>query len=166
MKYMLTPNVWFHSLKIQTALIPWRRKLRKSVNFYWIIEGVYIKVVNLCIALSPCFPFPYRHITIEMLTPSPCEKYLATFWTFILSHIHGRLQEIPNILILSSSKCLWIHFHQQSPHLRKNHFKLARLRRPKAACSLSYVETRHNTNIAILLKTGHTEGRGGHIWEG
>jgi hypothetical protein len=36
--------------------------------------------------------------------------------------------------------------------------KLARLRRPKAACSLSYVEYRLNTNEAILWNTGQTMG--------
>jgi hypothetical protein len=37
--------------------------------------------------------------------------------------------------------------------------KLARLRRPKAMCSLSYVKNRTNTNAAILRNTGHTKGR-------
>jgi hypothetical protein len=37
--------------------------------------------------------------------------------------------------------------------------KLARLRRPKATCSLLYVEYRPNTNIAILWHTGHHKGR-------
>jgi hypothetical protein len=42
--------------------------------------------------------------------------------------------------------------------------KLARFRRPKAPCFLSYVEYRPNKNTAILWKTDHT--RGGHIKEG
>jgi hypothetical protein len=37
--------------------------------------------------------------------------------------------------------------------------KLARFRRPKAACSLSYVEYRPNKNAAILWNTGHTKRR-------
>jgi hypothetical protein len=43
---------------------------------------------------------------------------------------------------------------------------LARFRTPKAACFLSYVEYRPNTNTAILKKTGlakrrsHTRKRG------
>jgi hypothetical protein len=37
--------------------------------------------------------------------------------------------------------------------------KLARLRRPKAACSPSFVDCRPKTNAAILWDTGHTEGR-------
>jgi hypothetical protein len=37
--------------------------------------------------------------------------------------------------------------------------KLARLRNPKAACSLSYVEYRTDTNAEILWNTGYTKGR-------
>jgi hypothetical protein len=37
--------------------------------------------------------------------------------------------------------------------------KLARFRRLKAICFLSYVEYRPNTYIAILQKIGHTKGR-------
>jgi hypothetical protein len=37
--------------------------------------------------------------------------------------------------------------------------KLARLRRPKVACSPSYVQYRLNTNAAILWDMGHTKGR-------
>jgi hypothetical protein len=37
--------------------------------------------------------------------------------------------------------------------------KSARLRRPKAACSPSYVEYRPKTNIEVLWDTGHTKGR-------
>jgi hypothetical protein len=37
--------------------------------------------------------------------------------------------------------------------------KLAKFRRPKAASSLSYVEYRPNTNVAILWDTDHTKGR-------
>jgi hypothetical protein len=36
---------------------------------------------------------------------------------------------------------------------------LARLRRPIATCSLSYVQQRPNTNAVMLLNTGHTKGR-------
>jgi hypothetical protein len=36
---------------------------------------------------------------------------------------------------------------------------LARLTRPKAACSPSYVDCRTKTNAAILWDTGHTKGR-------
>jgi hypothetical protein len=36
---------------------------------------------------------------------------------------------------------------------------LARFRKRKAACFLSYVEYRPNTNAAILWKTGHAKGR-------
>jgi hypothetical protein len=42
--------------------------------------------------------------------------------------------------------------------------KLARLRRPKHACSPSYVKCRLNTNAAILRNTGHIKG--GHTQEG
>jgi hypothetical protein len=34
--------------------------------------------------------------------------------------------------------------------------KLARLRRPKTACSFSYAEYRLKTNAVILLDMGHT----------
>jgi hypothetical protein len=34
--------------------------------------------------------------------------------------------------------------------------KLARLRRPKIACSPSYVDYRHKTHAVILLDMGHT----------
>jgi hypothetical protein len=34
--------------------------------------------------------------------------------------------------------------------------KLARLRRPKVSCSLSYVEYRPKTNAVILWDAGHT----------
>jgi hypothetical protein len=34
--------------------------------------------------------------------------------------------------------------------------KLARLRRPKIACSPSYTDYRHKTNAIILLDMGHT----------
>jgi hypothetical protein len=37
--------------------------------------------------------------------------------------------------------------------------KLARLRRLKATCFLSYVEYRPSINTAILWNTGHTAGR-------
>jgi hypothetical protein len=37
--------------------------------------------------------------------------------------------------------------------------KLARLRRPKIACSPSSVDYRPKTNAAILLDTVHTKGR-------
>jgi hypothetical protein len=37
--------------------------------------------------------------------------------------------------------------------------KSYRLRRPKAACSLSYVDYRPKTIAAILWDTGHTKGR-------
>jgi hypothetical protein len=37
--------------------------------------------------------------------------------------------------------------------------KLARLRKPKATCSPSYVNYRHKTNTAVLLDTGYTKGR-------
>jgi hypothetical protein len=37
--------------------------------------------------------------------------------------------------------------------------KLVRLRRPKAACSPSYVDCRPKTNEAILWNTGHTKGK-------
>jgi hypothetical protein len=37
--------------------------------------------------------------------------------------------------------------------------KLARLRWPKTACSLSYVDCRPKTNAAILWGMGHTKGR-------
>jgi hypothetical protein len=36
---------------------------------------------------------------------------------------------------------------------------LVRLRRPKAACSLSYADYRTKTNGAILWDKGHTKGR-------
>jgi hypothetical protein len=42
--------------------------------------------------------------------------------------------------------------------------KLARLRRPKVACSLSYVDYRHTKDAIILLDMGHTL-RGEHVWE-
>jgi hypothetical protein len=35
--------------------------------------------------------------------------------------------------------------------------KLARLKKPKAVCFLSYVEFRPNINTAILWKIGHTK---------
>jgi hypothetical protein len=41
---------------------------------------------------------------------------------------------------------------------------LARFRRPKVACSSSYVDYRPKTNAEILLDMGHTL-RGGHAWE-
>jgi hypothetical protein len=37
--------------------------------------------------------------------------------------------------------------------------KLARLRKPKDACSLSHVEYRPKTNTVILWDTGHTKKR-------
>jgi hypothetical protein len=37
--------------------------------------------------------------------------------------------------------------------------KLARLRRPKAACSPSYADFRPKTNAAMLWDRGHTKGR-------
>jgi hypothetical protein len=37
--------------------------------------------------------------------------------------------------------------------------KLVRLRRPKAACSPSYVNYRPKTNAAIFWDMGHTNGR-------
>jgi hypothetical protein len=37
--------------------------------------------------------------------------------------------------------------------------KLARFRRPKAACFLWYMECRPNTNATILWKTGHIKER-------
>jgi hypothetical protein len=36
---------------------------------------------------------------------------------------------------------------------------VARLRRPKATCSLSYVEYKPKINAAILWDAGHTKGR-------
>jgi hypothetical protein len=42
--------------------------------------------------------------------------------------------------------------------------KLARLRRPKIACSPSLVDYRPKTNAIILLDMGHTL-RGDHAWE-
>jgi hypothetical protein len=39
------------------------------------------------------------------------------------------------------------------------HDQLARFRRPKATCFLSYVEYRPNTNTAMLCKTNHAKGR-------
>jgi hypothetical protein len=41
--------------------------------------------------------------------------------------------------------------------------KLARLRRPKIACSPSYADYRPKTN-AVILDMGHTL-RGKHTWE-
>jgi hypothetical protein len=41
----------------------------------------------------------------------------------------------------------------------KHHLKLARLRRPKAACSPSYADCRIKTNAAVLWDTGHTKER-------
>jgi hypothetical protein len=41
--------------------------------------------------------------------------------------------------------------------------KLARLRRPKATCSPSYVDYRPKTNKVILCDMGHTKGRM-HTW--
>jgi hypothetical protein len=38
-------------------------------------------------------------------------------------------------------------------HLKQ---KLARLRRPKIVCALSYVDYRPKTNAVILLEMGHT----------
>jgi hypothetical protein len=35
----------------------------------------------------------------------------------------------------------------------------SRLRRPRAPCSLSFVDYRPDTNVAILRNTGHTKGR-------
>jgi hypothetical protein len=37
--------------------------------------------------------------------------------------------------------------------------KLARFRKPKATCFLSYVEYRPKTNASNIMKTGHTKGR-------
>jgi hypothetical protein len=37
--------------------------------------------------------------------------------------------------------------------------KLARLRSPNLACSLSYADYRPKTNAVILLDMGHTKGR-------
>jgi hypothetical protein len=37
--------------------------------------------------------------------------------------------------------------------------KLARLRKPKAACFPSYVDYRPNKNISNIMKTGHATGR-------
>jgi hypothetical protein len=37
--------------------------------------------------------------------------------------------------------------------------RIARLRRPKAACSPSYADFRPKTNAAILLDTGYTKER-------
>jgi hypothetical protein len=42
--------------------------------------------------------------------------------------------------------------------------KLARLRRPKIACSLSYADYRLKTNAVILLYMGHTL-KGEYAWE-
>jgi hypothetical protein len=42
--------------------------------------------------------------------------------------------------------------------------KLARLRRPKIACSLSYGDYRPKTNVVILLDRDHTL-RGEHAWK-
>jgi hypothetical protein len=41
---------------------------------------------------------------------------------------------------------------------------LARLRRPKIACSPSFVDYRPKINAVILLDMGHTL-RGEHAWE-
>jgi hypothetical protein len=41
----------------------------------------------------------------------------------------------------------------------EHHLKLARFRRPKAICLLSYEKYRLNTNTAMLRKTGHAKGR-------
>jgi hypothetical protein len=38
--------------------------------------------------------------------------------------------------------------------------KVAKLRRAKATYSLSFVEHRPNTNVAILQNTGHVAGKG------
>jgi hypothetical protein len=37
--------------------------------------------------------------------------------------------------------------------------KLARFRKPKAACFLSYVEYRPNTKTNDIMETGHAKGR-------
>jgi hypothetical protein len=37
--------------------------------------------------------------------------------------------------------------------------KLSRLRKPKAACFLSFVEHRPNTNTSNIRKTGYAKGR-------
>jgi hypothetical protein len=42
--------------------------------------------------------------------------------------------------------------------------EVSQTKKPKAACFLSYVDYRLNTNISILWKTGHAKG--GHTWEG
>jgi hypothetical protein len=44
--------------------------------------------------------------------------------------------------------------------------KLVRLRRPKAMCSLSYVEYRPNTNVATLVEPGKVMHRWGKEKEG
>jgi hypothetical protein len=40
--------------------------------------------------------------------------------------------------------------------------KLVKLRRPKIACSPSYVDYRPKTNAMILLDMGHTQGETTH----
>jgi hypothetical protein len=47
---------------------------------------------------------------------------------------------------------------------RLSKVKLARLRKPKIACSPSRVDYRPKTNAAILLDMGHTL-KGQHTWE-
>jgi hypothetical protein len=42
--------------------------------------------------------------------------------------------------------------------------KLARLRKPKIACSPSHADYRPKTNAVILLDMGHTL-KGEHTWE-
>jgi hypothetical protein len=42
--------------------------------------------------------------------------------------------------------------------------RLARLKRPKIVCPLSYVDFRSNANTPVLLDLGHML-RGEHIWE-
>jgi hypothetical protein len=38
----------------------------------------------------------------------------------------------------------------------EHHLQLSRLRRPKIACFLSYVDYRPETNAVVLLDMGHT----------
>lgn len=86
-------------LRNEAVLIPWRRKLRKSDNFYWLLEGLFTIVVhiNLRMALSPCFLSIYRH-TIEMLIPPPALRSPKPLSKLLLSHIPKRLQTLPTSL--------------------------------------------------------------------
>jgi hypothetical protein len=76
---------------------------------------------------------------------------------------YGNSQDAP-LLTNRLRKCVWIyngslfsHRRMKFCHLQANDgtgehhlVKLSRFRKPKAACFLSYVEYRPNTNVAIL----------------